>query len=96
MNDMTELKVGSLVRSKCGRDRKRIFLVVKIDADNPVSPVYIADGKLRKLRNPKKKNPLHIIPAGEISEDEKSALKCGFSDEIIAQIVEKYDWTCKE
>lgn len=93
---MSELKVGSLVRSKCGRDRKRLFLVVKIDTDDTVSPVYIADGKLRKIQCLKQKNPRHIIPAGEISEDEKSALKCGFSDEIIAQIVEKYDRSCKE
>lgn len=93
---MIELKPGSLVKSRCGRDRKRLFLVVGIDPDDPVSPVLIADGKLRKAGCPKRKNPLHLIPVGEISDSEKSALKCGFSDQIIAQIVEKYDWTCKK
>lgn len=93
---MTELKTGSLVKSKCGRDRKRLFLVIGIDLGNPTSPVLVADGKLRKAASPKRKNPLHLIPVGEISDTEKSALKNGFSDEIIAQIVEKHDSTCKE
>lgn len=91
---MTELKIGSLVRSRRGRDRKRLFLVVAIDAER--AAVCLADGKLRKLEKPKRKNPLHIIPAGEITDEEKSALKNGISNEIIAQIVEKYDPTCKE
>ncbi len=93
---MTELKVGSLVRSKCGRDRKRVFLVVKIDENNPTAPVFIADGKLRRVELPKKKNPIHLLPMGELTGDEKSALKDGISNEKIAQIVEIYERSCKE
>jgi len=93
---MTELKVGSIVRSKCGRDRKRVFLVVKIDEADPLAPVHIADGKLRKIDSPKRKNPIHLIPVCEITEDEKSALKDGISDEKIAQIVEMHEQSCKE
>ena len=96
MNNVTELKVGSLVRSKCGRDRKRVFLVVKIDEKDPVSPVFVVDGKLRKIDKPKRKNAIHLLPVGEISDIEKSALKDNISDEKIAQIVEKYDISCKE
>ena len=93
---MAELKIGSLVRSKCGRDRKRVFLVVKIDCENPTSPVFIADGRLRKIDSPKRKNPIHLLPIGEITDAEKSALKQGISDEKIAQIVEMYESLCKE
>jgi ribosomal protein L14E/L6E/L27E len=93
---MTELKVGSLVRSACGRDRKRVFVVVGIDENDPVSPVFVADGKLRKANSPKKKNPIHLLPFGEITDIEKNALKDGVSDEEIAQIVEKYDRRCKD
>jgi ribosomal protein L14E/L6E/L27E len=93
---MTELKIGSLVRSKCGRDRKRVFLVVGIDEKDPISPVLITDGKLRKVGYPKRKNPIHLLPVGEISDIEKSALKDNISDEKIAQIVEMYDLRCKD
>ena len=96
MNNGTELKVGSLVKSRCGRDRKRVFLVVKIDENDPLSPVYVANGTLRKIDNPKRKNPIHLLPIGELSDIEKSALKDGISDEEIAQIVEMYDSRCKD
>ncbi len=96
MNNRTELKIGTLVRSRCGRDRKRVFVVVGIDENDPVSPVFVADGKLRKSDSPKKKNPIHLLPFGEITDVEKNALKNGVSNEEIAQIVEKYDISCKE
>ena len=93
---MTELKIGSLVRSRNGRDRKRVFVVVGIDENDSVSPILIADGKLRKVGFPKRKNPIHLLPVGEITDIEKSALKVGVSDVEIAQIVEKYDMRCKD
>ncbi len=85
-----------MVKSKCGRDRKRVFLVVGIDENDPVSPVFVADGRLRKTDRPKRKNPIHLLPVGEVSDIEKNALKQGISDEEIAQIVEIYDSRCKD
>ncbi len=73
-----------------------MFLVVKIDEKDPVSPVFVADGKLRKIDKPKRKNAIHLLPVGEISDIEKSALKDNISDEKIAQIVEMYDLRCKD
>ena len=51
-----ELKVGSVVISKAGRDKNYIFAVVKIADDG----VYVSDGKERPLDRPKKKNLKHI------------------------------------
>jgi len=96
MNNEKKLTVGSVVQSKCGRDRKRVFLVVGIDENDPISPVFVADGKLRRADHPKRKNPIHLLPVGEISDVEKNALKQGISDEEIAQIVEIYDCRCKD
>ena len=93
---MTELTIGSLVRSKDGRDKKRVFVVVGIDENDPISPVLIADGKLRKVGFPKRKKPIHLLPMGQVSDIEKNALKVGISDEEIAQIVEMYDCRCKD
>lgn len=47
---------GSLVASKAGHDEGRFFVVVK----SSDGFVYLADGKERKLNNPKKKNLKHI------------------------------------
>ena len=96
MNNETKLTVGTVVKSKCGRDRKRVFAVVRIDENDPISPVFVADGKLRKVGFPKKKNPIHLLPIGEMTDIEKNALKVGISDEEIAQIVEMYDCRCKD
>jgi len=56
---MTEegLRVGQLVRSKAGRDAGSYFLVVGV-----LDPrwVMVADGKLRKVGRPKKKNVKHL------------------------------------
>ena len=50
--------VGSIVRSLCGRDKKRIYLIVGVSSD--CDRVLIADGTLRTLDSPKKKNLRHV------------------------------------
>lgn len=47
---------GSLVYSIKGRDKGNLFLVLKRDGDF----VYLADGDLRKVENPKKKKLKHV------------------------------------
>ena len=51
-----EIERGSLVYSIAGRDKGSLFLVLKRDGDF----VYLADGKLRRCENPKKKKLKHI------------------------------------
>ncbi|MBQ6624798.1 MAG: KOW domain-containing RNA-binding protein [Clostridia bacterium] len=51
-----EIKIGSVVRSKTGRDSNGMFAVVGIDEKY----VYICDGKERPVERPKRKNPKHI------------------------------------
>ena len=50
--------VGVIVTSCAGRDRGRSFIVVGVCDDNHV---YVADGSLRKLENPKKKKLKHLL-----------------------------------
>lgn len=47
---------GSVVRAKAGRDKGSYFVVLNLDKDF----AFIADGKTRKLENPKKKNLKHL------------------------------------
>lgn len=53
---MQEFAPGQLVISKTGRDKGRYFTVLKTEGKF----VYITDGDLRKVENPKKKNSLHL------------------------------------
>ncbi len=56
---MEKACIGSVVRSKCGRDKKRIFLIVGV-CDDGTDRVLLADGDLHPLSKPKKKNLAHI------------------------------------
>ncbi|NLP46535.1 MAG: RNA-binding protein [Epulopiscium sp.] len=53
---MHSCKIGQVVYSKRGRDQGKFFVVVEIKEEY----VYLADGKLRKIEQPKKKNKRHI------------------------------------
>lgn len=59
------LNEGDLVISKSGRDKGRTFAVVGVTDE---AYVYIADGSLRKLENPKKKKIKHLEFSGHASE----------------------------
>ena len=50
-----------IVCSTAGHDRNRLYMVVKIDTDC----LYLCDGDLRKLINPKHKNPKHVRVVSE-------------------------------
>ncbi|MDI3481406.1 MAG: hypothetical protein PWQ97_1061 [Tepidanaerobacteraceae bacterium] len=54
---MQEISLGQLVLSCAGRDKGRFMIVVKILDDKFV---YVADGSLRKVENPKKKKIKHL------------------------------------
>ena len=55
---------GSVVLSKAGRDKERYFIVTKLE-DNYV---YIVDGDLHKVENPKRKKIKHLQETDLFSE----------------------------
>lgn len=57
-----EFVIGTLARSKAGRDKNRFFAVVALE-DNYAG---IADGRLHKLAQPKRKKLMHLAPTGTI------------------------------
>lgn len=63
--------LGQLVYAKCGRDKGLPFVVIRVEKDF----VYLADGKHRKLKNPKKKKVKHVQFTYKIFEDIASALE---------------------
>ena len=56
------LEVGQIVFSKSGRDKGRSFIVVSVEEEY----VYLADGDLRKVENPKRKKNKHIQRTNDV------------------------------
>ena len=50
------MKRGTVVKSMAGRDKDRYQIVLEVEADR----ILVADGKVRKLMNPKAKNIRHL------------------------------------
>ncbi len=65
MNE-SDIKIGSVVMSTQGRDKGMFFVVVSLDEKHGY--VYLADGGMRKLSAPKKKNLKHVSNSGTILE----------------------------
>ena len=66
-----DIAKGQVVKSRAGRDKGKIFLVIDIiDGEN----VFIVDGNLRKLDNPKKKKIKHLIVYNTILDELKYKL----------------------
>ena len=70
MDSTTEMAIGQVVKSRAGRDRDTIFLVLEIIDDENV---FIVDGSLRKLENPKKKKVKHLIVYNKVIEELQQA-----------------------
>ena len=68
------VEIGSVVISKAGRDRGRLFLVVaEVDDDF----VMVANGALRKMDRQKKKRRKHLKPTGRTVAELQERLSQG-------------------
>lgn len=80
--------IGTVVRSKCGRDKKRVFLIVGV-CDDGSGRVLVADGVLHTLSKPKKKNLAHLaVLAAAASEETSFSIDC---DSGIAHFIREYE-----
>lgn len=57
MDSTKDITIGQVVKSRAGRDKGNIFLVLNIFDDKHV---LVVDGDLRKLDNTKKKKMKHL------------------------------------
>lgn len=62
-----DIKVGSVVRARAGRDKDSYFVAVELNDGF----VKIADGRTRKLEKPKLKNIKHISPTHRVIDTEQ-------------------------
>ncbi|HBN96843.1 MAG TPA: KOW domain-containing protein [Firmicutes bacterium] len=75
------LEVGQLVTSKMGRDSGKKYVVVESLNDNQVN---VADGFVRKMDRPKRKNGKHLVGHGFSLEVEK------MDDKAIRDFIEQH------
>ncbi|MGB3366418.1 MAG: KOW domain-containing RNA-binding protein [Acidaminobacteraceae bacterium] len=69
-----DFQVGQFIRSKAGRDKDRIFIIIdKIDENY----LLLVDGDLRKVESPKRKKIKHIASVDLASDDIKTKLLDG-------------------
>lgn len=54
----TDVEIGQIVKSKAGRDKDRVFIIIHILDEQHV---LVCDGDLRKLSSPKKKKVKHLV-----------------------------------
>lgn len=88
METTKELKIGQMVKSKTGRDKNRMFLVLDIIDENFV---LLVDGDLRKVNSPKMKKVKHIALVNRCCDDLRAELEQGRSitDEWIRREIDK-------
>ncbi len=84
------LKVGQYVRSKAGRDKSHIFIVLEIVDEEYV---LVVDGDIRRIEKPKKKKIKHLYEYDKISDVvcEKKADDKKLTNLMIRKEIEKFD-----
>ena len=75
-------ETGMIVKPQSGHRINKHFVLVKAEENF----VYIADGKRRRLSNPKKKNKKHIVDTDKQKIDLNTQ-----TDKSIRKLLNKYD-----
>ena len=52
-----EIAISNIVRSDAGRDKGKLFIVLETEGEY----LLLADGKSRKVENPKRKKRRHVL-----------------------------------
>jgi len=73
---------GSLVYSKAGRDKGKLFMVI----DLVDGYLYVADGDTRRIGNPKKKKQKHINATNFVADIDFDTI----SDSVIRKVLSEY------
>ena len=75
--------VGMLAVSRAGRDSETTYVIIGEDDEY----VYLADGKIRTVDRPKKKNKKHIQIIKKVQMEKPED---GFKDLEIKRVIRKY------
>jgi ribosomal protein L14E/L6E/L27E len=90
MKKISNIQIGQYVRSKAGRDKNHVFLVVGI-VDQEY--VLLSDGDVRRVERPKKKKIKHLFEFGQISEVVREKIQDDkkLTNLMVRKEIEKFD-----
>lgn len=71
---MHNLQIGQLVTSASGRDFGKNYVVIGTDGDKYV---WVADGRYRKVEQPKRKNNKHLLGRDAVASEIAERLQMG-------------------
>ena len=80
-------EAGTFVRSLAGHDKDRVYIIVREESES----VYLADGRLREIQRPKRKNKKHVQPIRRRLDESG-----GWSNESVKRAIEGYIKESKE
>ncbi len=80
---MEESIVGMLATSKAGHDKDSVYVIIREEGEY----IYVADGKIRTVERPKRKNRKHVqlIKKKRMPEPDN-----GFDDLEIKRVIKEY------
>lgn len=67
---MESFQCGQIVKSKAGRDKDNYFVIVDVQDEY----VYLVDGHIRRIENPKRKKIKHVQPTTTVIDVVKNKI----------------------
>lgn len=91
--DVNRFCRGQIVRSKAGHDQGKLYVILDIEKDY----VLLADGVLKMIDHPKRKNIRHVERMNYIDSciDAKLNGQCALSNEDILNAIQLYEQDAK-
>jgi len=83
-----EYQIGQVVYSKSGHDKGDVQMVIAVEGEY----LLLADGRRRKLENPKRKKQMHVQPTFYVEKEVAAKLQEGayVLDADIKKALKKY------
>lgn len=90
MKKISNIQIGQYVRSKAGRDKNHVFIVLEVIDTEYVS---LVDGDVRRIERPKKKKIKHLFEFNQISDMVREKIKDDkkLTNLMIRKEIEKFD-----
>lgn len=90
MKKISNIQIGQYVRSKAGRDKNHVFIVIDV-LDHEY--VLLTDGDVRRLERPKKKKIKHLFEFAQISDVVREKIEDSkkLTNLMIRKEIEKFD-----
>lgn len=79
-------EMGMPAWSRAGHDKDRLYIIVKADEEY----VYLSDGRLKPLENPKKKRKKHIQAVKQIPDELRGLTIDTINNEQIRKAIRRF------